>query len=98
VGEKPWSNQYLDFLATKTMDVKRTTGQHAGGVIIIPKEFDVEDFTPINYPANDTSGSWKTTHLDYRAIHDSVLKLDLLGHDDPTVFKMIEEYTNTDIH
>ncbi|AWX42547.1 DNA polymerase III polC-type [Metamycoplasma cloacale] len=90
-----WSKTFLDFLSTKTEGVKRTTGQHPGGIIIIPTEFEVEDFTPINYPANDTKSSWKTTHFDFTSIHDNVLKLDLLGHDDPTVIKMLEELTNT---
>ncbi|RMA78547.1 DNA polymerase-3 subunit alpha (Gram-positive type) [Metamycoplasma subdolum] len=89
-----WSSQFLDFLASKTEGVKRTTGQHPGGIIIIPKEFDVEDFTPVNYPANDVGSSWKTTHFDFNAIHDNVLKLDLLGHDDPTVLRMLEDLTN----
>ncbi|WP_412031666.1 PolC-type DNA polymerase III [Metamycoplasma buccale] len=95
-NEEVWSKLYFDFLASKTEGVKRTTGQHPGGIIIIPKEFDVEDFTPINYPANDNSSTWKTTHFDFTTIHDNVLKLDLLGHDDPTVIKMLEDLTNTD--
>ncbi|AXE61032.1 DNA polymerase III alpha subunit [[Mycoplasma] phocae] len=96
-GMVPWSNQFLDFLSSKAKDVKRTTGQHPGGIIIIPKEYDVEDFTPINYPANDSSSSWKTTHFDFRSIHDNVLKLDLLGHDNPTIIKMLENLTNTNV-
>lgn len=92
---QPWSHLFLDFLASKTQGVKRTTGQHPGGIIIIPKEFDVEDFTPVNYPANDTESPWKTTHFDFTSIHDNVLKLDLLGHDDPTVIRMLETLTNT---
>ncbi|QJG66875.1 PolC-type DNA polymerase III [Mycoplasma phocoenae] len=95
-GEKGFSNAYLEFLASKSTGVKRTTGQHPGGIIIIPKEYDVEDFTPINYPANDTNSAWKTTHFDFTSIHDNVLKLDLLGHDDPTAIKMLQELTNID--
>ena len=91
-----WTRSYLDFLASKTQGVKRTTGQHPGGIIIIPKEFDAEDFTPINYPANEVKNSWLTTHFDFELIHDSVLKLDLLGHDVPTIIKMLEDSTNTD--
>ncbi|KDE44413.1 PolC-type DNA polymerase III [Metamycoplasma hyosynoviae] len=91
-----YTQEFLDFLSTKTEGVKRTTGQHPGGIIIIPKEYDVEDFTPINYPANDIYSQWKTTHFDFESIHDNVLKLDLLGHDDPTAIKMLEELTNTD--
>ncbi len=97
---KPWSRGFLEFLSVKAAGVKRTTGQHPGGIIVIPKEYDIEDFTPINFPANDDESQWKTSHFDYRAIHDNVLKLDLLGHDNPTVVKMLEDLTNTnvDIH
>lgn len=94
--ENIWSKSFVDFLASKTKGVKRTTGQHPGGIIIIPREFDVEDFTPINYPANDTKSPWLTTHFDFESIHDNVLKLDLLGHDDPTIIKTLEDLTNTD--
>ncbi|WP_306766856.1 PolC-type DNA polymerase III [Metamycoplasma neophronis] len=96
-GYQPWTRSFLEFLAIKTSGVKRTTGQHPGGIIIIPKEYDVEDFTPINFPANDDESNWKTSHFDYHAIHDNVLKLDLLGHDDPTVVKMLEDLTNTKV-
>lgn len=92
-----WSRTFLDFLSYKAEGVKRTTGQHPGGIIIIPKEFDPEDFTPVNYPANDITSSWMTSHFDFRSIHDNVLKLDLLGHDDPTIVKMLEDLTHTKI-
>lgn len=88
------SHSFINYLAKKIEGSKRTTGQHPGGIIIIPKEFDVEDFTPINYPANDTSASWQTTHFDFHAIHDNVLKLDLLGHDDPTMIRQLQKLTN----
>lgn len=88
------SDAFLDFVSTQITGTKRTTGQHPGGIIIIPKEYDVEDFTPINYPANDITAEWKTTHFDFHAIHDNVLKLDLLGHDDPTIIKLLQELTN----
>ncbi len=87
------SRAFTEYVASKVAGTKRTTGQHPGGIIIIPKEYDVEDFTPINFPANDVNSSWKTTHFDFHAIHDNVLKLDLLGHDDPTAIRMLEKIT-----
>jgi len=89
------SRAFNEFLAKGIEGVKKTTGQHPGGIIVIPSEYDVEDFTPINYPANDINAEWQTTHFDFHAIHDNVLKLDLLGHDDPTAIKMLEKITNT---
>lgn len=89
---------FVEFLANRIKDVKRTTGQHPGGIIIIPKQFDIFDFTPINYPANDQSSSWLTTHFDYKAIHDNVLKFDILGHDNPTSIKFLEQYTGINIY
>ena len=88
------SQAFVSYLSAMIEGSKRTTGQHPGGIIIIPKEFDVEDFSPINYPANDINSSWKTTHLDFHAIHDNVLKLDLLGHDDPTIIRHLQNLTN----
>lgn len=72
--------------------VKRSTGQHPGGIIIVPSNKDIYDFTPYQYPANDATAEWKTTHFDFHAIHDNVLKLDILGHDNPTILKMIMDY------
>ncbi len=80
-----------DRLSLGISGVKRTTGQHAGGIIIIPNNHDVFDFTPIQYPANDTNSNWKTTHLDYHSIHDNVLKMDILGHDDPTLLRSLQD-------
>ncbi|QNM93689.1 PolC-type DNA polymerase III [Mycoplasma sp. Pen4] len=92
-----YSNTYVDYIASRMVGVKRTTSQHPGGIIIIPKKFDVEDFTPINYPANDIEIDWLTTHFDFHAIHDNVLKLDILGHVDPTAIKMLERLTNINV-
>ncbi len=89
----PAKKAQIDHLISGCIGVKRTTGQHPGGIIIIPSEYEVEDFTPINFPANDTKSEWLTTHFDFHAIHDNLLKLDLLGHDDPTAIRMLEKLT-----
>ncbi|MCQ2792449.1 MAG: PolC-type DNA polymerase III [Bacilli bacterium] len=87
---------YQSYLASKCVGVKKTTGQHPGGIILIPKEFDVHDFTPIQHPADDMTANWETTHFEFSTIHDTVLKLDLLGHVDPLALKMMGEITKVD--
>lgn len=73
--------------------VKNTTGQHAGGLMIVPRTRDVHEFTPIQYPADKADSGVITTHFDYHSISGKLLKLDLLGHDDPTVIRMLEDLT-----
>lgn len=79
-----------EYLASHCQNVKRTTGQHPGGIIIIPEDHDAEDFTPVQFPANDPNSPWMTTHYDFHDIHDNVLKFDILGHVDPTAMRMME--------
>jgi len=86
----------LNRLVQGCAGVKRTTGQHPGGLMVIPKECDVFDFTPLQRPANDTSSEITTTHFDYHSISGRLVKLDILGHDDPTSIKMLEDLTGVD--
>jgi DNA polymerase III subunit alpha, Gram-positive type len=87
----------IAYLASGCRDVKKTTGQHPGGLIVIPEEFDVYDFTPIQYPADRQEGNILTSHFDFHAIHDNVLKLDLLGHVDPQALKMMCDLTGVNV-
>ena len=86
----------IDRLASEAEGIKRTTGQHPGGIIVIPDDMDVFDFTPIQYPADDTEAEWRTTHFDFHSIDENVLKLDILGHVDPTMIRMLEDLTGLD--
>ena len=77
--------------------VRKTTGQHPGGLMIIPKGREVYEFTPVQYPANDAESGVITTHFDCETIHDHLVKLDILGHDDPTVLRMLQDLTGIDV-
>jgi len=76
--------------------IKRTTGQHPGGLIIVPNDNDIHNFSPIQRPANDMKSTTTTTHFDYHSISTCLLKLDILGHDDPTIIRMLEDLTGVD--
>ncbi len=90
-------NAEIARLALGCTGVKRTTGQHPGGIVVVPDYMDVSDFTPYQYPAEDTTSAWRTTHFDYHAIDQDLLKLDILGHSDPTQLRMIQDLTGTDV-
>lgn len=85
----------IDRLSEKLIGAKRTTGQHPGGIVVVPKEIEYYDITPLQYPADDTSSSWRTTHFDYHKFQNSLLKLDLLGQDDPTMIRHLMNYVET---
>ena len=84
--------------AAKCEGAKKTTGQHPGGMVIVPGEKSVFDFCPIQHPANDMTNDSITTHFDYHVMDEQLVKLDVLGHDDPTTIKMLQEYTNVNVY
>ena len=86
----------VDRLAMGAAGVKRNTGQHPGGIVVIPNYMDVYDFTPVQYPADDVTAAWQTTHFNFHDIDENVLKLDILGHDDPTMIRKLQDLSGID--
>lgn len=85
-------------LAKKVEGAKKTTGQHPGGMVVVPRDHNIYEFCPVQKPANDITNDSITTHFDYHVMDEQLVKLDILGHDDPTTIKMLQEYTGVDIY
>ena len=85
----------IDRIVLGCTGIRRSTGQHPGGIIVLPLGEEINTFTPVQHPANDVTTDIVTTHFDYHSIDHNLLKLDILGHDDPTMIKTLEEYINS---
>lgn len=96
-GITTMSRAQKERLALGCTDVKRTTGQHAGGIVVLPDDMEIEDVTPIQFPANDKDAPWHSTHFEYHDYSDNILKFDILGHVDPTAMRLFENISGIDV-
>lgn len=94
--QKTMRSAEIERLAMNCEGVRRSTGQHPGGIIVVPNYMDIYDITPIQYPADDAKATWKTTHFDFHSIDSNLLKLDILGHDDPTMIRTLQDSSGID--
>lgn len=96
--ELPANKAEIIRLAKKCEGAKKTTGQHPGGMVVVPQDHTIYEFCPVQKPANDVKNDSITTHFDYHVMDEQLVKLDILGHDDPTTIKLLQEYTGVDIY
>lgn len=82
----------MERIAQQITGVRRSTGQHPGGIVVVPNYKEIYDVTPVQFPADDTSSNWRTTHFDYHSFEENLFKLDVLGHDDPTMIRYLMDY------